>query len=54
MVVVGKAAFIGFGATLPGNVFLTVAFVIFAVALMRIDPTAWYSSPTPPGGMRSS
>ncbi len=47
-VVAGKAAFIGFGATLPGNLLLTVTFVIFAVALARIDPRAWYSSPMRP------
>jgi hypothetical protein len=36
-VVVGKAAFMGFGATLPGNVLLTVAFAVFSLALATID-----------------
>jgi hypothetical protein len=42
-VIAGKAGFIGFDATLPGNVLLTVAFAIFAVALTRIDPAVWKS-----------
>ena len=39
--IVGKAAFMGFNVTLPGNVLLTGAFAVFAVALARIDPEAW-------------
>ncbi len=39
-VIAGKAAFMGFGATLPGNILLTVAFTVFAVALARMQPSA--------------
>jgi hypothetical protein len=42
-VIAGMATFIGFDATLPGNVLLTVAFAIFAAALRRIDPAVWQS-----------
>jgi hypothetical protein len=44
-VVAGLVAFIAFGATLPGNVLLTLAFAVFAVALSRIDHSAWRSVP---------
>jgi hypothetical protein len=43
-VIAGMATFIGFDATLPGNVLLTVAFAVFAAALTRIDPAVWQSS----------
>jgi hypothetical protein len=43
-VIAGKVAFIAFDATLPGNLLLTLAFAIFAVALGRIDTAAWHSS----------
>ena len=47
-VIAGMATFIGFDATLPGNVLLTVAFAIFAAALTRIDPDVWQSPGTLP------
>ena len=42
-VIAGMAAFIGFDATLAGNVLLTVAFAAFAAALTRMDPAVWQS-----------
>lgn len=33
----GIAAFMGFGATLPGNILLTVAFAVFSLALSKVD-----------------
>ena len=45
-VIAGMAAFIGFDATLAGNVLLTIAFAIFAAALTRIDPAVWQSPVT--------
>jgi hypothetical protein len=45
-VIAGMAAFIGFDATLVGNVLLTIAFAIFAAALTRIDPAVWQSPVT--------
>jgi hypothetical protein len=47
-VIAGMAAFIGFDATLPGNVLLTVAFAVLAAALTRIDPDVWQSLGTLP------
>jgi hypothetical protein len=37
-VIAGMAMFIGFDATLAGNVLLTVALAVFAAALTKIDP----------------
>ncbi len=50
-VIVGKAAFMGFNVTLPGNVLLTVAFAVFALALARIDSEAWRTPRTVPAGV---
>jgi len=53
-VIAGMATFIGFDATLPGNVLLTVAFAVLAVALTRIDPAVWQSPATLPATRAAS
>ena len=44
--VLGIAAFMGFGAMLPGNVLLTVAFAVFSFALARVDFGSRYPAPS--------
>jgi hypothetical protein len=48
-VIAGKAAFLGFSVSLPGNVLFTVAFAALTLALAKIDPAIWYARGTVEG-----